>query len=244
MSCMPTSLPVCSCAGIWWVWSVWISLAIARFITITSQMAFRPRPSGRLTRAWVITASRLCDRKLFVCSRSSMGSASMMRSTVLVALVVCSVPSTRWPVSAAVIAIEMVSASRISPTRITSGSSRIAARTPSAKLGRCVPSSRWITWLFLLRWTNSMGSSRLTMLRLRVAFSRSIIAASVVDLPVPVEPVTRIIPWWWSHSFLMTGGRARLSRLGTSLGIARNTAPTPVSLRNTLTRKRPPSSLT
>ena len=36
----------------------------------------------------------------------------------------------------AVIAIEMVSASRNSPTRITSGSSRIAARTPSAKLGR------------------------------------------------------------------------------------------------------------
>ena len=29
----------------------------------------------------------------------------------------------------------------------------------------CVPSSRWMTWLFLLRWTNSIGSSRLMMLQ-------------------------------------------------------------------------------
>ena len=57
-------------------------------------------------------------------------------------------------------------------------------------------SSRWITWLFLLRWTNSIGSSRLMMFSRRVEFSRSIIEASVVDLPVPVEPVTRIMPWW------------------------------------------------
>ena len=34
------------------------------------------------------------------------------------------------------------------------------------------------------------------MLSVRVVFSRSIIAASVVDLPEPVEPVTRIMPWW------------------------------------------------
>ncbi len=173
-----------------------ISLAIALVITMISQMARRPRPSCVLTSICVTTASRLCDRKLLVCSRSSAGSASIMRSMVLTALVVCSVPSTRWPVSAAVIAMRMVSASRSSPTRITSGSSRMAARTPSAKLGMCVPSSRWMTWLCLLRWTNSIGSSRLMMLSLRVRFSRSIIAASVVDLPVPVEPVTRIMPWW------------------------------------------------
>ena len=193
---MPTSLPVCSWAGIWCVWSVWISFAIARFMIMTSQTARRPRPSGRLTSTCVITAIRLCARKLLVCSRSSAGSASIMRSMVLTALVVCSVPSTRWPVSAAVIAIEIVSASRSSPTRITSGSSRIAARTPSAKDGRCVPSSRCTTWLCLLRWTNSIGSSRLMMFSFWFVFSRSIIAASVVDLPVPVEPVTRIMPWW------------------------------------------------
>ena len=33
----------------------------------------------------------------------------------------------------------------------------------------------------------------------------------------------------------------RLSSVGTSLGMSRNVAPTPVSLRNTLTRNRPPS---
>ncbi len=46
----------------------------------------------------------------------------MMRLTVWVASVVCIVPSTRWPVSAAVRAIFMDSWSRISPMRITSGS--------------------------------------------------------------------------------------------------------------------------
>ena len=48
----------------------------------------------------------------------------MMRSTVAGPPVVCSVASTRWPVSAAVIAAEIVSRSRISPTRMTSGSWR------------------------------------------------------------------------------------------------------------------------
>jgi hypothetical protein len=44
-----------------------------------------------------MTAIRLEARKLLVCSRSSVGSASMMRSMVLVALVVCSVPEHQVP---------------------------------------------------------------------------------------------------------------------------------------------------
>ena len=48
----------------------------------------------------------------------------MMRSIVCGASWVCSVANTRWPVSAAVIAVEIVSRSRISPTRMTSGSWR------------------------------------------------------------------------------------------------------------------------
>ena len=44
------------------------------------------------------------------------------------------------------------------------------ARTPSAKLGKWVPSSRCTTCDCLLVWTNSIGSSRLMMLRLRVEF--------------------------------------------------------------------------
>ena len=49
------------------------------------------------------------------------GKTSMMRSMVCAASLVCRVVSTRWPVSAAVIAVDMLSKSRISPTRITSG---------------------------------------------------------------------------------------------------------------------------
>ena len=64
-----------------------------------------------------------------------------MRSMVLAAPLVCSVANTRWPVSAAVMAVEMVSRSRISPTRITSGSCRRAARRPAAKLMVSAPTS-------------------------------------------------------------------------------------------------------
>ena len=63
------------------------------------------------------------------------GKASMIRSTVLRALLVCRVPKTRRPVSAAVRASEIGSRSRISPTRTMSESSRRAARRPSAKDG-------------------------------------------------------------------------------------------------------------
>ena len=57
----------------------------------------------------------------------------MMRSTVLAALSVCKVPKTRWPVLAAVMASSIVSRSRISPTRMMSGSSRRAPRRAAAK---------------------------------------------------------------------------------------------------------------
>jgi glycosyltransferase involved in cell wall biosynthesis len=49
---------------------------------------------------------------------SPAGKTSIIRSMVLGAELVCSVPNTRWPVSAAVSASRMVSRSRISPTRI------------------------------------------------------------------------------------------------------------------------------
>ncbi len=72
------------------------------------------------------------------------GKASMMRLTVPWALLVCSVPKTMWPVSAALIAASIVSKSRISPTRITSGSCRRARRIASEKLGTSTPTSRWL----------------------------------------------------------------------------------------------------
>ena len=67
-----------------------------------------------------------------------------MRSTDWAALGVWSVASTSCPVAAAVSASDMVSGSRISPTMMTSGSSRSAARSARAKLGEWRPTSRWV----------------------------------------------------------------------------------------------------
>ena len=118
----------------------------------------------------------------------------MMRSIVLGALCVCSVPKTRWPVSAAVSAVEIVSRSRISPRRITSGSWRSAPRSASANPVASSPISRWLTMHRLWSCRNSIGSSIVMMCSVRVRLISSIIEASVVDLPEPVGPVTSTRP--------------------------------------------------
>ena len=106
----------------------------------------------------------------------------------------CSVANTRCPVSAAVSAVEIVSRSRISPTRITSGSWRSAAFSASPKLCASEPSSRWLTRHFLCPCRNSIGSSIVMMCSSRVLLISSIIAASEVDFPEPVGPVTSTKP--------------------------------------------------
>ena len=107
----------------------------------------------------------------------------MTRLMVSVASRVCRVENTRWPVSAAWMAVSMVSRSRISPTRITSGSWRRAARRAVAKLEQSAPTSRWLMMERLSRCRYSMGSSMVRMCSFRVALMRSIMAARVVDLP-------------------------------------------------------------
>ena len=109
---------------------------------------------------------------------------------------VCSVESTRWPVSAAVSAISMVSRSRISPTRITFGACRSAALSAAAKVGVSLCSSRWWMVAFLCWCRNSIGSSMVRMCSARVSLIRSMIAASVDDLPEPVGPVTSTMPFF------------------------------------------------
>ena len=66
----------------------------------------------------------------------------MIRSSVSGELFACNVAIARWPVPARSIAACIVSRSRISPIRITSGASRIALR--SARWYECVsrPTSR------------------------------------------------------------------------------------------------------
>ncbi len=96
---------------------------------------------------------------------------STRRITVSTASEVCSVVSTRWPVRLACKAICAVSGSRISPTRMTSGSCRRMARRPEAKV------KPWRTlvcpWVISGNST-SMGSSSVTTLRSAVFINWSI----------------------------------------------------------------------
>ena len=73
---------------------------------------------------------------------------------------------------------------------ITSGSWRSAPRSASGKEAVSVPISRCV--MMLLSWvkTNSIGSSIVTIFAFRTRFTSSIMVASVVDLPMPVAPVT------------------------------------------------------
>ena len=56
------------------------------------------------------------------------------------------------------------------------------------------PISRWLMIDRLSRWRYSIGSSIVMMCAVRVALISSIIAASVVLLPLPVVPVTSTRP--------------------------------------------------
>jgi len=94
-----------------------------------------------------------------------------IRLTVRYTSGVCRVESTRWPVSAAMSAISMVSGSRISPSRMTSGSWRSAARRADENVGVSSPTSRWLIELLSSSWRNSMGSSMVTICKADVRFS-------------------------------------------------------------------------
>jgi len=110
------------------------------------------------------------------------------------ALLVCRVENTRCPVSAAVAAVWIVCQSRISPTMITSGSCRIRFFRASGKLGVSVPTSRWETAALLSAKRYSIGSSIVTTETARVSMTVWRMAASVVDFPEPVGPVSRTRP--------------------------------------------------
>jgi hypothetical protein len=75
------------------------------------------------------------------------------------------------------------------------------------------------------------------------SFISSIIAASVVDLPEPVVPVTRMIPRSSCASSLMTGGRLSSSVVRMLNGIERQTIEIEPRWWKALTRKRPSPSI-
>ena len=116
---------------------------------------------------------------------------------VRIALLVCSVPSTRWPVSAAVSASEMVSRSRSSPMR---DDVRVLAQRGAQRAGegaRCGGSTwRWLTTQRFETCRYSIGSSIVMMWSARSSLIMLTSAARVEDLPQPAGPVTSTIPWW------------------------------------------------
>ena len=167
---MPTLLPVWMEEYICATLASRIKLRIALVPSMISWAATRPWPSLVLHSVCEITACSDSDNMARTISFSSAGNTSMIRSIVLAALEVCSVPNTKWPVSAAVMARRIVSRSRISPTKIQSGSSRRAERSAAANDSVCGPTSRWFTRHFLDSCTNSIGSSTVRMWPNSVSF--------------------------------------------------------------------------
>ena len=173
-----------------------ISIAIAR-----------PLPPVFGSRAWQMIPSSTSESWERICPCWWAGKTSMMRLIVCAAELVCRVAKVRWPVSAMRSAASTVSRSRISPISTTSGSCRSAERRAAVKLWVSALTSRWLTMDFLWLCRYSTGSSMVTMCSARSRLILSIIAASVVDLPEPVGPVTRIRPRGFSHSRSMIVGR-------------------------------------
>ena len=124
------------------------------------------------------------------------------------------VPNTKCPVSAAVSAVSIVSKSRISPTSTTFGSSRSAARRPVAKVLVSLPTSRWLITHLSGLYTYSIGSSNVIICLLAVVLIRFKSAASVVDLPEPVSPVTKMRPLRYSGNVDTTAGKFKSSKFG------------------------------
>ena len=235
---MPTDCPVWMDEYICAILFSRIRLRMAEVPIMISCAATRPEPSLSLHSVCEITATSDSDSIARTISFSAAGKTSTMRSTVLAAELVCSVPNTRWPVSAAVRARRMVSRSRISPTSTASGSSRSAERSALAKDSVCGPTSRWLTRHFLLSCTNSMGSSTVSTWPYSFSLRWLTIAASVVLLPEPVGPVTSTSPRGLSASSAKIFGQPSCSRVRILLGMVRNTAPAPRFWLKALTRKR------
>ena len=157
------------------------------------------------------------------------------------ALLECSVARHRWPVSAKLIAASIVVWSRISPIRMTSGASRIAFLSALWKAWVSSPTSRWLTMERRCRCRYSIGSSMVRMCPATLALRWSIIDASVVDLPEPVEPTISTSPRGAMMMSLSTCGSCSSSIDGITLRMARMTMATSPRCLNTLMRKRPVS---
>ena len=186
----------------------------------------RPSPDARFTRCCANTPRRWTARVARICSRTSSGAMSSTRDNVFGADDVCNVPKHNTPVSAACNASCIVSCSRTSPTTSTSGASRNALFTASAKLSMCAPTCRCVITLRMGSCKNSIGSSIVMTCFCAVLLISCTIAASVVVLPEPVGPrdqdeaALHVV----ESDEPRAGSRARRAAAGRS-GMMRNTAP-------------------
>ena len=114
----------------------------------------------------------------------------------------CKVLKTRCPLSARLRTVSAVSVSRISPTKMISGSSLITAF--SAFLNDQVSCPTCLCEILHLSPSKiySIGSSMVMMFSFLVLLIYSIILTSEVDFPLPVDPVTRKSPFFAARTFL------------------------------------------
>ena len=122
-----------------------------------------------------------------------------------------------------------------------SGSCRNERRKPSANEGVSTPTSRCVKTDSAGSKRYSTGSSIVTTWRATVLFTWSSTAASVVDFPEPVGPLTMSRPdSRAAHSRSKSAGTPSESRSGISRLMRRSTAPRSPSRRCRFTRKRSP----
>ena len=208
-------------------------------LTITSMAATRP-PTFRGMSRWLTTPRRTPARisRTIICFWGGKNSTS--RPIVSAASSVCSVEKTRWPDSAACSAVCVVSSSRSSPMRMTSGSWRRTRRSACLKDSVSRPTSRWF---------DDRGPVVVDELD-RVLDRDDVLLAVAVD-PVEHRRERRRLPRTGrardeNESAMLLGqaGRRPLAgrgarSVGISLGTKRKANEMAPRWRNPLTRKRP-----
>src|SRR2546429_2516601 len=183
-------------------------------LSMISIAAMRPEPASRGTSRCEMSALMFSDRSISSWSRRSSGKKLTTRSSAWLALLACRVASTRCPVSENWMPYSMVSRSRISPIRITSGAWRRVFLSAECQESVSTPSSRCVIPQPLWVCTYSTGSSMVTRCPRVLSLRYPTIVASVVDLPEPVPPTTITSPRLLSTTSFRIGGRSSSSKVG------------------------------
>src|SRR5512139_2830789 len=236
---MPSSRDLDMISLISCTWPLKIRSAISGELSRISTAATRPVLPLRGIRRCEMKDFRFKDKSISSWSRFSSGKKLMMRSSAWLALLACSVDRQRWPVSAKAMAYSMVSRSRISPIRMTSGAWRRVFFSAENQLSVSMPTSRWVMIDFLCSCTYSIGSSIVMMWSAAFSLRCPTIAASEVDLPVPVPPTKITRPRLIIATSRRIGGRFSSSIFGILVLMVRITMPTRPCCTKALTRKRP-----